>query len=527
MEQLNQTHTNIDDLFARLSAERAALDNAMQRCAKREVQDRELLSAVGEFAERQQRVEDDMRALLDRQRESDEVMEESITRMFREKREKDEGIRMEIEGLFGASVHGAQEILRRFDITTTSADEFVNLATVRSTSVSKRPRLVSISSVSSPSSSLSGLSNPFANSLASPTLQSAESLDNEFVSLTPLNTPKWPSSSISPNPPDITETKLEPREWDFLDYEQGVAWGSGGKPRVKPPTSFTEFNCDFEEATPTNRLPLEPVDNTVIIPITEWHAGTADSTRNIKVNGVRVLKSGILELSVKVLDDQTALEPGALEELTYSLTKYHRGTQHKLAGKFRQWAFVSVQSSHGTAWHRGLILEIIGRDAEVLFIDSGFHESVRVDNLRPLPTLFRFLPQQARKARLSFVKLPDAQSQHHAEALEVLQETCMGRMLAAKLDYGGDNRMYCMNSVMVPVPPSLMHLRLMEPGVDSDDIPMSVNGQLLREGLATIDSELGGSIRTYQSTPRLLAKAAMKARNEGLGMYRREEALSR
>ncbi|TFY80254.1 hypothetical protein EWM64_g3761 [Hericium alpestre] len=232
MEKLRQTHTNISDLFSRLAVEKASLDSALQRCAERDVQDHELLSAVSDFAERQRRVEDDVRGLLDRQSESDEVLEEGMMRLFKEKREKDQGYRREIEGLFEESVRGAQEIeqlLRRFDIAVLPADGSSNTG-------------------------LANISNPFTNSLASPTLQSFESVDKESVSLTPLDTPKRPSSSLSSSPPpDIPETKPEPQEWDFFDYEEGVVWGSEGKPPIKPPASFAEF-CESKVAIPADPL---------------------------------------------------------------------------------------------------------------------------------------------------------------------------------------------------------------------------------------------------------------------------------
>ncbi|TFY76389.1 hypothetical protein EWM64_g7624 [Hericium alpestre] len=507
MEQLKQTHMNMQDLFARLSVEKATLENAIQRCAEREVQDRELLSAVGEFAERQRKVEDDVRALLERQDESDKMLEESMILMLRQKRDKDQGIRREIEELFGASVQGAQEILRRFDIALEPVQD----------ALEKDSHPVPVSRVSSPFSSFSDVST--SNSLdffAFPGSQNSESVDKESASLTPLHTPKQPSSSLPPSPlPDVPETKPEPQEWDFVDYEDGVVLGNGA-PKRKPPALFTE-SYESELSIPANLMPQEPVDDTVIIPITEWDVAT--STRDIKVNGVRVLKNGILELWVTLLDGKT--EPGALEELTHGLINYHRGTDHKLAGNFRQWDFVSAQSSHGTSWHRGQILEIIGRDAKVLFIDSGFHETISVKNLRPLPTLFRFLPRQARKARLSFIKLPDAQSQHYVEALEALQKACVGRTLAAKLDNEGSHNRSCVRGMYFVTELPLMELRLMDPAVDSDDILMSINGQLLREGLATFDNKLCRSTETYHSVPCLLAKAAVRARNEELGMYRR------
>ncbi|TFY73463.1 hypothetical protein EWM64_g10549, partial [Hericium alpestre] len=423
-------------------------------------------------------VEDDVRALLERQDESDKMLEESMILMLRQKRDKDQGTRREIEELFGASVQGAQEILRRFDIAAplAQADKPVDLE------------------------------------------QNSESVDKESVSLTSLHIPKQASSSLPPSPlPEVPEAETEPQEWDFVDYEDGVVLGSG-MPKRKPPALFTE-SYEPEVSTPANSMPREPVDNKVVIPIAEWTVGAGSNAQEIKVNGARFLKDGVLELSVKFLDGQ--MEPGALQELTHGLTKYHHGTMHKLASNPCQWDFVSVKSSHGTAWHRGRILRVFGRDAEVLFIDSGFQEIVSVQNIRPLPTLFRFLPQQARMARLSFVEFPDAQSQHRAAALEALQKACVGRTLAAKLDYERQRCKAYMNgtTIVTELPP--LHLRLMDRAVDSDDILMSINGQLLRKGLVTVDSELCRSIETYQSIPCLLAKAIVTARKEGSGMYRR------
>ncbi|TFY75502.1 hypothetical protein EWM64_g8512 [Hericium alpestre] len=519
----------MNDFFARLSAEKKALDHTKQRCAERDVQSRELLSAVGDFAERQRRAQDDVRVLLERRSESGRVLEEKMTRMFNEKREIDEQIGREIEEVFEESVRGAQEmesLLRSYDVAVPPPDDSENLSPVQTASLAdEHARLASISSVSSPLSSFSGLSNPFTNSLASPTLQSFESVDKNFVNLTPLDTPKLPSSSISPSPPpDIPETKPEPREWDFFDYEEGVVWGREGIPQIKPPSSFTEY-AQSEVGSPANPLPLEPVDDGVTILIPEWTLRTGNSIREIKARGVRVLKDGNVELSVKMIDSRTKLS--ALEELTQILTNYHRGTTHQLTEQEQRYvssgrrlgSFVSVKSSYGSAWHRGQILRIVHgtNAAEILFIDSGFHEIVDLVNIRPLPTLFRFLPQQARMARLSFVKF----HVHHAEALEALQNACTGRTLVAKLDHVHHFH-YCNYSDVLL---SVMHLRLMDPGVNSNDIPMSINGQLLREGLVTIDSELCRSSKAYHSALHELANAAMRARSEGMGMYRRQKAV--
>ncbi|TFY75500.1 hypothetical protein EWM64_g8510 [Hericium alpestre] len=429
MEKLRQTHTNISDLFSRLAVEKASLDSALQRCAERDVQDHELLSAVSDFAERQRRVEDDVRGLLDRQSESDEVLEEGMMRLFKEKTEKNQRCRREIEGLFEESVRGAQEIeqlLRRFDIAVLPAD---------------------------------GSANP------------------GLIFLTPSS------------PPDIPEVKPKPQEWDFFTYDQDVSWGSGGAPQIKPPSPFIDF-CESEVTTFSDPLRFESVHRNVGIPIPTW---TEDRIREIKVNGIRIPKYEGAELSVRIVDSST--EPGALEELTQNLTKYHRETIHKLADNYPS-GFVAIQSSHGKAWHRGKILQVHvsnhGCTAEVRFIDFGFHET------------------QALQARLSFVELVGPPTQHYTEALEALQKACAGRTLMAKLDYNDSGT---------------LHMRLLNPGCNPDNISASINVQLLQGGLAVLsDSPRYPYTYADRAISRLLATIVISARNQGVGIYRRKEA---
>ncbi|TFY80242.1 hypothetical protein EWM64_g3765, partial [Hericium alpestre] len=468
MEQLGQAHAVMHNLFMRLIADRSALDLTTKRYAERDAQSRELLSAMGDFTERQRRAHDDVRGLLEKRSKSDRVLEENVARMFKEKRETDERIGREIEEVFEESVRGAQEIerlLRRFDIAMPPADGFENPGSVHPGS-DERPRLTSISPVSSPFTSFSDASDPFTNSLVSPTLSSSEPVNNKFVNLTSLDTPKQLSSLPSPSLlPDVPETKAEPQEWGFVEYAE-KDWESESA-KIKPPASLAEYD-QSEMATPV-KLQLEPVDIKVQVPIPEWAVGTA---RDIKVNGVRVWKGGFVHLSVVILDSRTEL--GALKELTQQLTKYHRATIHKLEG-VSLGDFVSIQSSYSSAWHRGKIRKTFDRDgvAEVFFIDWGHHENIHKTKIRPLPTLFRFLPQHAQMACLSFVHFPDSQNPHHAEALKALKKACAGRKLTAKLE---DNST------------SVLKLSLADPGVDLNDILASINGRLVRAGLARIKS---------------------------------------
>ncbi|TFY75501.1 hypothetical protein EWM64_g8511 [Hericium alpestre] len=440
--------------FARLAADTAAPGHPTCRSAERDVQSHELLSAMNEFAERRQIMEDKVQALLERQSENDKALEERMIQISKEKKEMDEEIRREIKQLFREGAHGVQDILRRFGIVVPQANRPVNFEQIQHT-IEEHSQPVPISRVSSPFSSFSDVSTSnFDDSFAFP---SSELVEPEFVNLTPVDTPKLPSSSLLPSPPpNIPETKPEPQEWDlFFDYEEGVVWGSEGKPSIKPPTSFAEF-CESDVATPADPSPCESVDDNVTISIPEW---ALNSIREIKVNGVSVLKSGRLELSVTEFDDRT-----------------------------------------------------------VRFIDSGFYETVNLGNIRPLPTLFRHLPQQALNACLSFVDLIGPPTQHYNEALEALQKACAGRKFVAKLDSYGQRRANVDDQWSGP------HLRLVNPGDNPENLSASIGVQLLRGGFACIDSQGYWYSKADWTTKHLLAMADMSARNKGVGVYRREEA---
>ena len=105
--------------------------------------------------------------------------------------------------------------------------------------------------------------------------------------------------------------------------------------------------------------------------------------------------------------------------------------------------------------------------------------------------------------RCSFIKLVGPENDHHAEAIQRFGQLCDGRKLIANTDAKEGQ---------------LLHLRLMDAELHTDPLS-SINVDLLREGLATIDKK---GCRYLQHYPQVLSKmreAITLAKRERLGVF--------
>ncbi len=106
----------------------------------------------------------------------------------------------------------------------------------------------------------------------------------------------------------------------------------------------------------------------------------------------------------------------------------------------------------------------------------------------------------------SFVKLVAPESEYHEEAVDRFRALCEGRKLIANVDQREGQ---------------LLHLRLIDPTDSSaqNDPYASVNVDLVREGLATIDKKGCKYLASYPGMAKKLREAIATAKRDRAGMF--------
>ncbi|CCL99863.1 uncharacterized protein FIBRA_01888 [Fibroporia radiculosa] len=246
-----------------------------------------------------------------------------------------------------------------------------------------------------------------------------------------------------------------------------------------------------EEAEKVQEVPQE-MDNEALKP----------EYLDVIVSDVRT-KNGF-SFSVQILNTEGI---ASLEKLMRDFSLHHQGSTAAPGFVPKGGDLVSAKFSDGS-WYRAKVRRAspIKKEAEVTFIDYGNQDTIGFANIRPLDPKFRSLPGQAHDARLSFVKLVGEESEHHAEAIERFRALCEGRKLVANTDQREG---------------SLLHLRLIDPtdpAVQQDKFA-SINADLLREGLATIDRKSCRYLSAYPSVVKSLQEAVNAAKRERLGIF--------
>ncbi|KAI9456612.1 transcription factor [Russula earlei] len=168
---------------------------------------------------------------------------------------------------------------------------------------------------------------------------------------------------------------------------------------------------------------------------------------------------------------------------------------------------VSAKFSDG-AWYRAKIRRAspVKREAEVTFIDYGNQDTIGFADIRPLDAKFRTLAGQAHDARLSFVKLVGEESEYRQDAVNRFRQLCDGRKLVANVDHKEG---------------STLHLRLIDPAdpTTADDPLASINVDLVREGLASIDRKGCKYLSSYSQVQKKLQEAVAGAKRDRYGMF--------
>ncbi|KAH9832295.1 transcription factor [Rhodofomes roseus] len=197
----------------------------------------------------------------------------------------------------------------------------------------------------------------------------------------------------------------------------------------------------------------------------------------------------------------------SLEKLMHDFSLHHQGTAPVTGFIPKGGDLVSAKFSDGS-WYRAKVRRAspVKREAEVTFIDYGNQDTVSFANIRPLDPKFRSLPGQAHDARLSFIKLVGPESEYHAEAVDRFRQLCEGRKLIANVDHRESQ---------------LLHLRLFDPNDSAaqSDPSVSINADLLREGLATIDRKDCRYLSAYPSVVKGLQQAVATAKRSRAGMF--------
>ncbi|KAH9915674.1 transcription factor [Fomitopsis serialis] len=222
---------------------------------------------------------------------------------------------------------------------------------------------------------------------------------------------------------------------------------------------------------------------------------------DVIVSDVRT-KNGFA-FSIQILNTEGI---ASLEKLMHDFSLHHQGAAPAASFIPRGGDLVSAKFSDGS-WYRARVRRAspVKREAEVTFIDYGNQDTVSFANIRPLDPKFRSLPGQAHDARLSFIKLVGPESEYHAEAIDRFRQLGEGRKLIANIDHREG---------------SLLHLRLFDPNdaAAQSDPSVSINADLIREGLATIDRKTCKYLSAYPSVVKGLQQAVATAKRDRAGM---------
>ncbi|KAI0675045.1 transcription factor [Trametes maxima] len=197
----------------------------------------------------------------------------------------------------------------------------------------------------------------------------------------------------------------------------------------------------------------------------------------------------------------------SLEKLMREFSLHHKTVAAPASSVPKGGDLVSAKFSDGQ-WYRARVRRSspIKKEAEVTFIDYGNQDTVGFKDIRPLDPKFRSLPGQAQDARLSFVKLVAAESEYHDEAVDRFRALAEGRKLVANIDHKEGQ---------------VLHLRLIDPSdpAVAQDPYASINVDLVREGLATVDKKGARYLSSYPAMGKKLQEAVNQAKRDRAGMF--------
>ncbi|OJT09282.1 nuclease domain-containing protein 1 [Trametes pubescens] len=238
-------------------------------------------------------------------------------------------------------------------------------------------------------------------------------------------------------------------------------------------------------------------------------APTEDATGPLKTEYLDIIISDVrtkpqFAFSIQILNTEGI---ASLEKLMREFSQHHKTVAAPAGFVPKAGELVSAKFSDGQ-WYRARVRRssAIKKEAEVTFIDYGNQDTVAFKDVRPLDPRFRSLPGQAQDARLSFVKLVPSESEYHDEAVERFRTLCEGRKLVANIDQKEGQ---------------VLHLRLIDPTdpAVAQDPYASINVDLVREGLATVDKKGCRYLSSYPAMAKKLQEAITIAKRDRAGMF--------
>ncbi|GJE95916.1 nuclease domain-containing protein [Phanerochaete sordida] len=245
----------------------------------------------------------------------------------------------------------------------------------------------------------------------------------------------------------------------------------------------------------------EEAEQAVQVPEEQDSGALKPEYQDVIISDVRVGPQG-LNFSVQILNTEGI---ASLEKLMREFSLHHKTVAPTAGFVPKSGDLVSAKFSDGQ-WYRAKVRRAspVKKEAELTFIDYGNQSTVAFADIRPLDARFRALPGQAHDARLAFVRLVGPESEYHAEALERFRALCEGRKLVANTDFREG---------------PLRHLRLMDLEEHGADPLASVNVDLLREGLATLDRKGCRYLHAYPQVVKRMQEAVNGAKRDRLGIF--------
>ncbi|KAG0258901.1 hypothetical protein BG011_002987 [Mortierella polycephala] len=200
-----------------------------------------------------------------------------------------------------------------------------------------------------------------------------------------------------------------------------------------------------------------------------------DTTKPIKKEYLDVVVSEIVSgghFYVQIINQNIQ----GLEKMMSELGIHHKQSSKAPENwKPRVNEIVSAKFTEDGEWYRAKVIRNVAesKSVEVIYVDYGNSETIPLSRVCPLPSQFSSLPQQAQEAVLSFVKVPELKDDYGVEASNRFRDMVSGRQLVGVVEQREHN---------------VMHLTLYDPAI-SEDPDRSLNAELVRDGLATINNK--------------------------------------
>jgi len=213
------------------------------------------------------------------------------------------------------------------------------------------------------------------------------------------------------------------------------------------------------------------------------------------------------KLKVQIIGAGTS----TLETMMTAFKSFHMNPSNNvgLPGPPKAGDFVAAKFSEDGQWYRGRIRanDRTAKEAEVLYIDYGNSEKLPWSKLRPLSQpqfTTQKLKGQAVDAVLSLLQLPTNEDYLKDSIAYIGSLTAGISELVANVDY--------------TAPDGTLHITLYDPK-NNPNLKESINGDVIREGLAVVPKKLKAWERGFSDVLKALKEKQAMAEEEHLGMW--------